>query len=150
MMGSIESAKAVPVGIPRPLVRANQWFIVVCVLAAWVTHVYWILVLPLVAGLGGALFNYNPVMRFARLFLRKPAAEYPLEDRDQQRVNQWIAVGCLLLSLVSFAAGWTITGYVFSAMVFLAAFVAILGFCIGCFLQYQIRMALHRRRMRHT
>lgn len=149
-MGSITASHAVSNAIPRPLVRANQWFIVICVLATWLTGWHILLVLPLVAGLGGALFNFNPVMRLAKLFLRRQPSEYALEDRDQQRVNQWIAVACLALSMVSFAAGWIIAGYLFSVLVFLAAFIAILGFCIGCFLQYQIRMLMHRRRMRHS
>jgi hypothetical protein len=131
--------------IPRPLVRANQWFIVISVVATWVTGFYWLLLLPLLAGLMGLLFDFNPVMRIARLFLRKPLSEYIPEDRDQQQFNQIIAVICLALGMVGYVAHWLVVAYIFTAMVALAAFIAILGFCIGCFIRYQWLQYRHRR-----
>ncbi len=44
-------------GIPRPLVRTNQTFIVLSVILAVITHFYWILLLPILAGLSGILFE---------------------------------------------------------------------------------------------
>ena len=44
-------------GIPRPLVRTNQTFIVLSVILAVVTHFYWILLLPILAGLSDILFE---------------------------------------------------------------------------------------------
>ena len=76
-------------------------------------------------------------MRLARQFLRKPLSEYAAEDRIQQQFNQCIAVICLAIGLAAYAAHWTIVAYVFTAIVALAAFVAILGFCVGCFIRYQ-------------
>ncbi|UOF88723.1 DUF4395 domain-containing protein [Fodinisporobacter ferrooxydans] len=131
--------------IPRPLVRTNQWFIVISVISAWVSHITWILALPLLAGILGLLFDFNPVMRFAKLFLRKPSSAYIPEDRDQQKFNQMIATICLLVSLVSFEVGWIAIGYVFSVMVALAAFIAILGFCVGCFIRFQWNQYRFRR-----
>lgn len=127
----------VPNSIPRPLVRTNQWFIVLSVVAAWVSQVHWLLLLPFVAGLLGLIFNFNPVMRFAKLFLRKPMGSYIPEDRDQQQFNQYIAVICLFLGMAGFAFHWQVIAYVFSAMVLAAAFIAICGFCIGCFIRFQ-------------
>lgn len=135
--------------IPRPLVRSNQWFIVISVLVAWFTTVHWILLIPLIAGVLGLFFQFNPVMRFAKLFLRKPMASYIPEDRDQQQFNQWIAVICLLISTVAFALNWQVVGYVFSAMVLLAAFIAICGFCIGCFIRFQWLRYRQRRQNPH-
>jgi hypothetical protein len=123
--------------IPRPLVRANQWFIVISVVATWMTGQEWLLALPLVAGLLGLFFGFNPVMRLAKLFLTKHPSEYVPEDADQQQFNQIIAVICLSVGLISYLAHWMIVAYIFTAMVALAAFVAILGFCIGCFIRYQ-------------
>ncbi|WP_213531701.1 DUF4395 domain-containing protein [Paenibacillus cisolokensis] len=132
--------------IPRPLVRTNQWVIVISVLIAWLSGYYWVLAIPLAAGIAGVLFDFNPVMRLAKLFLRKPPSHYVPEDKEQQKFNQWMAVGFLLLALVSYALEWTTAAYVFTAMVALAAFVAILGFCVGCFIQYQWKMYVARRR----
>jgi hypothetical protein len=126
-------------------VRTNQWFIVLSVVATWITGFYWLLLLPLFAGLLGLLFGFNPVMQIAKLFLRKPLSEYIPEDRDQQQFNQIIAVTCLALGLVGYIAHWLVMAYIFTAMVALAAFIAILGFCIGCFIRYQWLQYRHRR-----
>jgi predicted MFS family arabinose efflux permease len=123
--------------IPRPLVRINQWFIVVSVVITWLTGVEWILTLPLLAGISGLLFGYNPVMRAASYFLLKHPSEYIPEDWEQQQFNQKIAVGCLTGGLISYAIGLTTIGHIFTVMVALAAFIAILGFCIGCFIRFQ-------------
>jgi hypothetical protein len=122
--------------IPRPLVRANQWFIVICVVATWLSGQEWILALPLLAGILGLIFKFNPVMQLAKLFLRKPPSEYIPEDWDQQQFNQIIAVVCLAMGLIGYLLDWMIIAYIFSAMVALAAFIAILGFCVGCFIRY--------------
>lgn len=134
--------------IPRPLVRTNQWFIVLSVLVTWLTGFYWMLALPLVAGLLGLVTGFNPVMRFAKLFLRKSPQEYAQEDRDQQQFNQVIAVTCLILSLVGYTLRWMPVAYIFSVMVAAAAFVAILGFCIGCFIRFQWSQYRYRRSVR--
>ncbi|WP_068501821.1 DUF4395 domain-containing protein [Paenibacillus kribbensis] len=132
--------------IPRPLVRVNQWVIVLSVVFTWITGVHWVLAIPLVAGLLGVLFNFNPVMRIAKLFLRKSPSLYIQEDRGQQRFNQLLAVFFLLVAWIGFIFQWSIVAYVFSAMVLVAAAVAILGFCIGCFILYQWSQYQYRRK----
>ncbi|MCQ5366046.1 DUF4395 domain-containing protein [Anoxybacillus salavatliensis] len=115
--------------IPRPLVRANQWFIVISVVATWLSGQEWVLAFPLVTGLLGLFFNFNPVMQLAKLFLKKRPSEYVPEDAEQQQFNQVIAVICLSVGLIGYLADWMVVAYIFTAMVALAAFVAILGFC---------------------
>ncbi|MGD6856009.1 DUF4395 domain-containing protein [Bacillus infantis] len=133
--------------IPRPLVRTNQWFIVISVVASWLTGQEWILAIPLIAGLMGLLFGFNPVMRAARTFLKKSPSSYIPEEWDQQQFNQVIAVVCLAGGLLSYAFGFTTLGHIFTIMVALAAFVAILGFCIGCFIRFQLIRLRAKRRM---
>jgi hypothetical protein len=115
-----------------------------------VTGAYWLLALPLIAGLLGILFNFNPVMRFAKLFLQRRPSEYAQEDRDQQRFNQMIASACLLLGMIGYSLHWMILALVFTIMVALAAFIAILGFCIGCFILFQWKQYQYRRRVRNA
>ncbi|WP_026580694.1 DUF4395 domain-containing protein [Bacillus sp. J33] len=134
-----------PLSIPRPLVRTNQWSIVLSVLAAWLTGEAWILAIPLLSGVMGLFFGFNPVMHIAKMFLRKEPSEYIHEDWEQQQFNQIIAVVCLVLGLSSFLLGWTFVGYVFTVMVSLSAFIAILGFCIGCYLRFQLNQYKYRR-----
>jgi undecaprenyl pyrophosphate phosphatase UppP len=136
--------------IPRPLVRTNQWVIVLSVLVTWVTGAYWILLIPFIAGIMGIVVGLNPIMRLATVFLRKPLSEYVPEDRDQQQFNQIIAVACLALGLIGYLMHWLIVAYLFTAMVALAAFIAILGFCIGCFIRYQWTQYRYRRAQRHS
>ncbi|MBW4080819.1 DUF4395 domain-containing protein [Paenibacillus sp. S150] len=140
------SEVAVSKGIPRPLVKTNQAFIVISVLLSWITGQYWILALPLAAGLSGLIFGYNPVIKLAARLLTKERSAYVLEDPEQQQFNQGIAVFCLAAGLLSFLAGWTVAAYIFTAMVAVAATVAILGFCIGCFIHYQWKMYTYRRK----
>jgi CHASE2 domain-containing sensor protein len=134
--------------IPRPLVRTNQWVILLSVASALLTGQMWILVIPLTAGLLGLLFNFNPVMRLAKLFLKKKPSDYIPEDHSQQQFNQAIAVVCLGLGFISFLLGWDITGYIFTLMVGLASLIAILGFCIGCYILYQWKQYSYRRSIR--
>ncbi|RYL95469.1 DUF4395 domain-containing protein [Sporolactobacillus sp. THM7-4] len=140
--------KQTPGSIPRPLVRTNQWVIVLSVAATWVTGWIWFLLIPLISGLLGLFFHFNPIMRFAKLFLRKPLSAYKPEDRDQQKFNQTIAVSCLAIGFVSYLLHWTVIAVLFTAIVGLAAFIAILGFCIGCFIHYQWSQYRHRRKSR--
>lgn len=137
-----------PPSIPRPLVRANQWVIVLSVAATWLTGQFWILLIPLLSGLSGLFLQFNPVMKIAKLFLRKPASSYIPEDRDQQKFNQTIAVSCLLIGLISYSLNWRIAAIIFTAIVGLAAFIAILGFCIGCFIHFQLSQYRERRKSR--
>lgn len=131
--------------IPKPLVLTNQWFIVLSVAATWISGLGWILLIPLIAGIMGLLFKFNPVMKTAKLFLKKPMSEYIPEDFDQQQFNQAIAVICLSLGFIGYVLNWMIFAYIFTAMVALAAFIAILGFCIGCFIRFQWQQYRHRK-----
>ena len=88
-------------GIPRPLVRTNQTFIVLSVILAVVTHFYWILLLPILAGLSGILFEKNFIILIAKRFLKKKTSEYVLEDKSDLRFNQIIATVLLSASLIS-------------------------------------------------
>ncbi|WP_102262780.1 DUF4395 domain-containing protein [Mesobacillus jeotgali] len=131
--------------IPRPLVRTNQWFIVLSVLSTWLTGIEWILTLPLFAGVSGLLFGFNPVMRIARRLLRKQPSDYIPEDWEQQQFNQKIAVVCLAGGIISYASGLTTLGHILTTMVALAAFIAILGFCIGCFIRFHLSKYKHKK-----
>ena len=131
--------------IPKPLVRANQSVIVASVLISWVLSIwsdsfYLILLIPLLSGLSGLAFGVNPVFKIARRFLKKPAASYLQEDAADQRFNQILAVSMISASLLSFMLDLPVLGYMFSAFVFTAALVALLGFCVGCFIRYQLMM----------
>ncbi|MGM7701483.1 DUF4395 domain-containing protein [Pseudalkalibacillus sp. Hm43] len=123
--------------IPRPIIRTNQWFIFLSVVVAWFTSSEWVLLFPLITGLSGLLFKYNPVMKLARHFLKKDHSSYIQEDREQQQFNQLIAVILLISALIGERIGSETLYYLSSGMVAAASFIAIMGFCIGCFVRYQ-------------
>ncbi|MFJ7648728.1 DUF4395 domain-containing protein [Lysinibacillus sp. NPDC097279] len=139
---------ALPTAIPRPLVRLNQWTILLSVILTWVTGVEWILAIPLSANLLGVLCNFNPIIRFGKLFLKKAPAAYIPEDAQQQKFNSSIASICLAGGLVAFMFNWQAVGYVFTTMVAIASSVAIAGFCIGCFLHFQLKQWQYRRSLK--
>lgn len=138
-----------PLFIPRPLVRANQWTILLCTVASWFISP-WLLLIPLVCNVGGLLFNVNPVIKIGRLFLKKAPKDYIPEDVTQQKFNSCIAIICLLVGFIGFTVGLPIVGYIFTVMVALASGIAILGFCIGCFLFFQINQFKYRLKNKAT
>ena len=137
-----------PYSIPRPLVRLNQWTILLSVILTWITGVYWILLLPLLANLSGVVLKVNPIIKLGRNFLKKDPKSYIPEDAQQQRFNSTIAVACLALAFIGFAFAIPALGWTFSIMVALASFIAILGFCVGCFIHFQLNQFKYRQRQK--
>jgi hypothetical protein len=131
--------------IPRPIVRTNQFIIVVSVILTWVFQLEWFLLIPLIAGMSGIFLNYNPIMQVAKRFLKKKPENYIPEDWEQQQFNQKIAVFCLAAGFVSFLLGWEPGGYAFTILVAVAATIALFGFCIGCFIHYQWKLYMYRK-----
>ncbi len=131
--------------IPRPLVRANQWVIVISVIAFMITRLSFLLLIPLISGLYSLYFHVHPIMEIAKRFLRRPLNQYVQEDRQQQRFNQILAVSMLSLAFISILFGWTGLSLFFSAMVLIACSLAIMGFCIGCYIHYQISLYKQRK-----
>lgn len=138
--------EAIMQSIPQPLVRANQWFLVISVFCSWIFGQAWILSVPLLVGISGLLFNYNPVMVIGRHFLKKPLSSYIPEDKAQQQFNQIIAVTCLAIGYVASFFQWTIVMYIATGMVFLAAAIALMGFCVGCFIRFRWSQYQYRRK----
>ena len=122
--------------IPRPMVQANRGFLLASILIALLTEPL-LMLIPLAVGLSSLFFHYNPVMLTAKYLLRKPAREYHQEDRADQRFNQWIAVSCLLFSVAGFTLGLEFVGYLFAIMVAAAATIALMGFCVGCYIRFK-------------
>ncbi|MEW4218604.1 DUF4395 domain-containing protein [Rossellomorea marisflavi] len=134
-----------PKTIPKPLVQLNQWSIILFVLSFWFFQVEHFLLVPLAANAGGAFLGFNPIVKAGRAFLRKDASSYIQEDADQQRFNSTIAVICLAAGYASSLAGWSVASVVFTALVFVSAAVALLGFCIGCFIRFQWKRYQYKR-----
>lgn len=136
--------------IPRPLVRLNQWTILLSVILSWVSGITWILVVPLAANLLGILCNYNPILRVGKLFLTKAPSTYIPEDAQQQKFNSSIASLCLAAGLFGYLLHWQVVGHLFTGLVAIASSIAIAGFCIGCFLHFQLKQWQYRRSLKKS
>ncbi|MBN8207730.1 DUF4395 domain-containing protein [Bacillus sp. NTK071] len=131
--------------IPRPLVRLNQSFIFIFATLFIITSNWIFLVVPLLAGLIGLLFHFNPVIKAGKPFLKKPLSSYIPEDSEQQNFNQKIAVTLLTISLIGSISSIQWLAITAAIMVALASLVAILGFCVGCFVRFQWKQFQYRR-----
>lgn len=132
--------------IPKPLVLANQWTIVLSVVISLITQSAWILIIPLVSCLLSLFTGFNPVLALVKQFLSKSPDQYEQEDYDQLQFNQWMAVGFLLVATISFFMNWSVLFNISTVMVGIAALVAIMGFCIGCFIRFQYQQWNYRRK----
>lgn len=141
---------AKPISVPRPLVRVNQWSIFLSVILTWITGQYWLLAIPLIANLLGVFTGFNPIMRFAKLFLTKDIKSYIPEDVGQQKFNATIATICLAGGLIGFIIQIPAVAYSFTVMVAVASFIAILGFCVGCFIHFQYNQYRYRRSLKNS
>lgn len=131
--------------IPRPLIRANQWTIIISVIAFLFTRASWILLIPLLSGLSSLFFGFHPIMEIVKPLLRQPMNRYFQEDKTQQRFNQILAVSMLSMSVISFWLGWMSMSIFFAVMVLIACSLAVMGFCIGCYIHYQISLWRQRK-----
>ncbi|OMF23853.1 hypothetical protein BK133_23470 [Paenibacillus sp. FSL H8-0548] len=127
--------------IPIPYVRANQTGIVTVLLIAIVLQLPWLIAALWVIQAAGLLFGpkANLFIRIARPLLTRYIASSQTEAAELQRFNNSLGVGFLTFSLLSFAFGWSIAGYIFAGMMGAAALSAILGYCIGCTLYFQYK-----------
>ncbi|GBC60065.1 hypothetical protein DENIS_1007 [Desulfonema ishimotonii] len=133
-------------GVPMPIVVLNRWMLLVGILLGlftlqpWITTLLFLILLAAV--IGGP--EWSLVARAGKkLFADKiPTAER--EDFKLTRFNNTIAVTLLGLAQLCFLAGWPVPGWIFAILVAIAAGVAIGGFCVGCFLYFQLRMLRYR------
>ena len=132
--------------IPKPLVLANQWTIVAATVFALLLQNTWILLVPLISCLLSVFIGIHPIMYMVKKFLRKPLNEYVQEDKGQLKFNQWMAISFLTIAVVSYSFNLMLLFNIATIMVGVAALVAILGFCIGCFIRFQIQQWQYKRK----
>ncbi|GIP28271.1 hypothetical protein J23TS9_34010 [Paenibacillus sp. J23TS9] len=132
--------------IPEPYVKANQIGIVLFVILTAVFDQPYLLLALLVIQVVGLLTGKNLFVLLAKPFLKVEGA--PTQAQELQRFNNTLAVIFLTLSLLSFLIQLPFLGYIFAAMLFLAAFAAICGYCIGCTVYFQYKQFKARRKLR--
>lgn len=125
--------------IPVSYVRANQVGIILFILAAVSLKQPLILLALWLIQFAGLILGPR-----ANLFIIviKPFLNIDQEETQSgelQRFNNILGLFFLTASLVSFGLGFKVAGYGFAGAFALAAFIAFLGFCVGCTIYYQFK-----------
>jgi hypothetical protein len=131
--------------IPMPLVKANQVVMVLGTLTAILlqspivlTMLFFIVLFPFLFGPKG-----NLVFLIAKPLLRSRLNNAETEAIELQRFNQTIASVMLGIATVIM---WTVghwSGWIVVSMVTIAAMLALSGYCVGCFLYFQLKRWKH-------
>jgi hypothetical protein len=125
--------------IPLPLVKSNQVGIVIVAIISIIFQNEWLVAALWVVQVLGLLFGLrlNLFVSIARPFLKLEGKE--TQSAELARFNNALAVIFLSLALIFFAISQAIVAYIFVGMLAGAALLALLGYCIGCTIYYQIK-----------
>ncbi|GAB6992030.1 DUF4395 domain-containing protein [Paenibacillus pini] len=129
--------------IPEPYVKANQAGIVLFVLLSALLNQPYILLVLWIIQVVGILTGKNVFVLIAKPAINVQGAT--TQALELQRFNNVLAIIFLSLSLLLFLAQLPILGYIFEAMLFLAAGAALCGYCIGCTIYFQYKQLKAKR-----
>ncbi len=141
------SANACIDGIPAPIVTLNRATIVVAIALAAVSGQTWLIAVLFAIIAPAALFGRraSPIFKLGTAIIPADVLNRAeQEDKRLMRFNNSIAAILLGGSTLAFLVGLPVLGWVFAGMVAAAATVALLGFCVGCFLFLQFNLARYR------
>lgn len=130
---------------PMHWIRGNQLGILLSVVASVLTQQAWVLAIPLAVQLisrwAGIRFN---------LFVRLLAPIFPksnrTESRELLRFNNLLAIVMLAAALIGWLLKLMPLVYVSLAMLTVAVVLALCGLCMGCFMYFQWKQFIARRR----
>lgn len=142
----MEKINKVNNGIPLPIVTLNRAFLTFGILIALLTDQIWITTLIFIIILPAAVLGkrYSLIYHLGSKLLAKQIINSDYEDAALQRFNNTIAASLLAFSQLFFMINQAIVGWVFAGMVMVASGVALLGFCVGCFLYYQFKIQRYK------
>jgi hypothetical protein len=132
--------------VPVPIVALSRWVYVLVLTAGlllqqpWLTTVVLVLVLPPV--LWGR--KWNLIAHVGRRIYGDKLRTAEREDRSLIHFNNLIVVLLLGMAQVAFGLGYGVVGWVLTAIVIVAAGLALAGFCVGCIIFYQFKLARYR------
>ncbi|WP_438347862.1 DUF4395 domain-containing protein [Paenibacillus sp. FA6] len=129
--------------IPEAYVKVNQIGIVLCIILTAVFNQPYILLALWLIQVIGLLSGKNLFVLLVRPFLNVKGAATQAEEL--QRFNNKLAVGFLTISLLAFVTQLQVIGYIVVGLLFVAAFVALCGYCVGCTVYFQYKQFRARR-----
>ncbi|WP_018924270.1 DUF4395 domain-containing protein [Salsuginibacillus kocurii] len=127
--------------IPKPLVQANQLFLVAATSLAIIFQIpellaftFLVIILPIYFGP-----RANLIFKVTKPFLQHKFKDAETEHVKLQRFNQSIAAIMIGLAVFTLFLLGHWVGYIFAGMVTVAAITALSGYCVGCVIYYQWR-----------
>ncbi|UCZ55149.1 DUF4395 domain-containing protein [Bacillus shivajii] len=132
--------------IPITLVRANQIMMVILTLASIVTQNIWILILTAIFIYSSLIFGPKANVAFiiAKSITKKDLSTDHTESAVLTRFNQTIAASIITVAIIIYLLTGHWVTWLLVAMVTVAASVALMGFCVGCFLYYQFKKQTYK------
>ncbi|MCT8138235.1 DUF4395 domain-containing protein [Anaerobacillus sp. CMMVII] len=126
--------------IPISYVRTNQVFLVALTGSSIVFQSSWLLVIAFLFVVFPLMFGQkgNLAFQIAKRMFPKPSSG-KTEAAELQKFNQTIAAVLLTIALIVHFLFDSWIAWLFVGMVTVAATIALLGFCVGCFLYFQFK-----------
>ena len=133
--------------IPMPLIRLNQCAIVLLITFAIFLNVPVLIYVIAAFQVLGLISNgkLNPVIALAKLVFGPKLQRAEKQAAELNRFNNTIAVILLSLATIFLLLEMKVAAYIAAAVVALAAFVALCGYCIGCTMYYQFKRLFANR-----
>jgi len=132
-------------GIPMPIVTLNRSIQAFGILFALLTQNFWITTIIFLIILPATILGkrYSLVYFLGNVILKKQIKNSEVEDPRLVRFNNTIATTLLGLAQIAVLFSHPLA-WIFAGMVMLASGVALMGFCVGCFLYYQFNLQRYR------
>jgi hypothetical protein len=135
-----------PDDVPVPIVTLSRWIYVVVLAAGLLLQQPWLTTLILALVLPPVLWGrkWNLIGWLGRKLYGAQLRTAEREDRSLIHFNNVILVVLLGLAQPAFWLGYSLVGWVLTGMVIAAAGLALVGFCIGCIIYYQFKIARYQ------
>ncbi|ADU30243.1 DUF4395 domain-containing protein [Evansella cellulosilytica] len=139
-------------GIPVSLVKANQSMLVALTTLSILLQNVWILLITFLIIMTSLIFGGKANIAFIvkKMITKRDLSQDDTESAVLTRFNQSIAASLLFVGLLVLFISEHWIGWVFVAMVTVAATVALLGFCIGCFMYFQFKQLKYKWKTRNS
>ncbi|WP_199616230.1 DUF4395 domain-containing protein [Paenibacillus alkalitolerans] len=133
--------------IPEAYIRANQVGVVFSVVLAMVLQLPVIVLVLWAVQTAGLLTGgkANVFVLAAKPFIRRWVNPKHTQSEELARFNNSLSVLFSTLAVVCFYLfQWNTAGYIIAGIHGAAAFVAVCGFCVGCFVYFHYKQLKHR------
>ncbi|MDG5789689.1 DUF4395 domain-containing protein [Evansella sp. AB-P1] len=138
--------------IPMTLVKGNQLMMATLTLLSIILQSTWLVGITLLLILLSLIFGPKANIAFivTNALIKKDLGNDATESAVLTRFNQSIAASLLTVALVLLLTSGHWLSWVFVGMVTIAATIAILGFCVGCFLYFQLKQISYKMKTKKS